>query len=36
MTLPREVGQSLALMGLFTLVNGTVLGAGLLFVRLLG
>lgn len=36
MTLPREVAHSLALMGLFTLVNGALLGAGLLFVRLLG
>jgi hypothetical protein len=36
MSLPREVAQSLWLMGLFGLVNGSVLGAGLLFVRLVG
>jgi hypothetical protein len=36
MTLPREIAQSLYLMALFTLVNGAVLGAGLLAVRVLG
>jgi hypothetical protein len=36
MTLPREIGQSLYLMGLFALVNGAVLGIGLLAVRVLG
>jgi hypothetical protein len=32
----REIGQSLYLMGLFTVVNGAVLGLGLLAVRVLG
>jgi hypothetical protein len=32
----REIGQSLYLMGLFAVVNGAVLGLGLLAVRLLG
>jgi hypothetical protein len=36
MTLPREIVQSLYLMGLFALVNGAVLGLGLLAVRVLG
>jgi hypothetical protein len=36
MTLPREIAQSLYLMGLFAVVNGAVLGLGLLAVRLLG
>jgi hypothetical protein len=36
MTLPREIGQSLYLMVLFTLVNGAVLGLGLLAVRVFG
>jgi hypothetical protein len=32
----REIGQSLYLIGLFAVVNGAVLGLGLLAVRLLG
>jgi hypothetical protein len=36
MTLSREIGQSLYLMGLLTLVTGSLLGAGLLAVRMLG
>lgn len=32
----REIGQSLYLMALFAVVNGAVLGLGLLAVRLLG
>jgi hypothetical protein len=32
----REIGQSLYLMLIFALVNGAVLGAGLLAVRVLG
>jgi hypothetical protein len=35
MTLPREIAQSLYLMVLFALVNGAVLGVGLLAVRVL-
>ena len=34
--MPREIGQSLYLMVLFTLVNGAVLGLGLLAVRVFG
>jgi hypothetical protein len=36
MGLGREIGQSLYLISLMTLVNGAVLGLGLLAVRLLG
>jgi hypothetical protein len=36
MTLPREIAQSLYLLVLFTLVNGAILGLGLLAVRVLG
>lgn len=32
----REIGQSLYLMALFAMVNGAVLGLGLLAVRVLG
>jgi hypothetical protein len=32
----REIGQSLYLMALFAVVNGTVVGLGLLAVRFLG
>jgi hypothetical protein len=32
----KEIGQSLYLMGLFATVNGTMLGLGLLAVRLVG
>jgi hypothetical protein len=32
----REIGQSLFLMGLFAVVNGALLGLGLLAVRLVG
>jgi hypothetical protein len=32
----REIGQSLYLMGLFAVVNGAVLGFGLLLVWVLG
>jgi hypothetical protein len=32
----REIGQSLYLMGLFAVVNGAMLGLGLLAVRLVG
>jgi hypothetical protein len=32
----REIGQSLYLMALFAVVNGAVLGLGLLAVRVLG
>jgi hypothetical protein len=32
----REIGQSLFLMGLFAVVNGTLLGLGLLAVQLVG
>jgi hypothetical protein len=32
----REIGQSLYLMALFALINGAVVGLGLLAVRLLG
>lgn len=36
MTLPREIGQSLYLMGLFAVVNGAMIGLGLLAIRVLG
>jgi hypothetical protein len=36
MTLPREIAHSLCLMALFALTSGSVLGLGLLAVRLLG
>jgi hypothetical protein len=32
----REIGQSLYLMGLFAVINGALLGLGLLAVRLVG
>jgi hypothetical protein len=32
----REIGQSLYLMVLFALINGAILGLGLLAVRVLG
>jgi hypothetical protein len=32
----REIGQSLFLMAIFAVVNGAVLGLGLLVVRILG
>lgn len=36
MTLPREVAHSLYLMALFALTSGSLVGLGLLAVRLLG
>jgi hypothetical protein len=36
MGLGREIGQSLYLMGLMALVNGAVVGMGLLAIRVLG
>jgi hypothetical protein len=32
----REIGQSLYLMGLFAVINGAMVGLGLLAVRVLG
>lgn len=36
MTLPREIAQSLCLIAMFAVTSGTVLGAGLLAIRVLG
>lgn len=34
--MPREIAQSLYLIALFAVTSGTVLGAGLLAIRVLG
>ncbi len=36
MTLPSEIGHSLILMALMVVVNGTLVGLGLVAIRLLG
>ena len=36
MTLPREIAQSLYLIALLVLTSGSVLGAGLLAIQVLG